>query len=214
MDLLSSSQIYLIHCNAMAKHSTKSILILAFLPLLVLVKADCNSTQTSAATNRFIEIYNLPEPPQLPVQRMFRVEDISNRLTIDTDAETCVNHPFSYRGTLALTTEACDAMTGGTWGTYTTSQIMGRLHSWKAPVLILIFLFPRPPLGIATWIFTLVHLCGDPVDTIASLLALEFIQRDEPDGSLFPHYNVSYAFRLQRILIGKTPNFTTARAIG
>lgn len=152
----------------MAKHSTK--LLLVFLPLLVLVTADCDSAQTVAATNRFIETYNFPEPPQLPIQRIFRFEDLSNGLPIDTDAETCVNHPFSYRGTKALNIEACDALTGGTWGAYTTSEIMGRFHSWKAPVLILIFLFPRPPLGIATWIFTLVHLCGDPVDTIASLL--------------------------------------------
>ena len=168
VDVLYSSQIYLIDCSAMAKPSTK--LLLVFLPLLVLVKADCDSAQTSAANNRFTEIYNLPEPAQLPIQHSFRFEDFSNELIIDTDAETCVSHPFSYRGTLALKTEACVAITGGTWGTYTTSEIMGRLHSWKAPVVILIFLFPRPPLGIATWIFTLVHLCGDPVDTIASLL--------------------------------------------
>jgi len=52
------------------------------------------------------------------------------------------------------------------------------------------------------------------VDAVASLLALELLQSDEPTGDQFRQFNLSCAFRLQRILIGKTPNFTTARAIG
>jgi len=152
----------------MAKPSTK--LLLVFLSLLVLVRADCNATEKEMATRVFTGTYGFPELPQLPGQEIFRLEIFSNQIIIDTGAETCVDHPFSYQGSLALTYEACVAITNGTWGVYTTSEIMGRLHSWKAPVLILIFLFPRAPLGVATWIFTLVHLCGDPVDTIASLL--------------------------------------------
>ena len=51
-------------------------------------------------------------------------------------------------------------------------------------------------------------------DAVASLLALELLQTDEPTYSEFQHCNVSYAFRSQRILVGKTLNLTTARAIG
>lgn len=152
----------------MAKLSTK--LLLAFLSLLVLVEADCNTTQKEAATSLFINTYNFPELPQLPGRRVFRLENFSPQTLIDTYAETCVDHPFSYQGTLALTNEACVAITGGGWEPYVAYEITGRLHSWKAPVIILIFLFPSAPLGIATWIFALMHLCGDPIDTIASLL--------------------------------------------
>jgi CRISPR-associated endonuclease/helicase Cas3 len=51
------------------------------------------------------------------------------------------------------------------------------------------------------------------VDAVGSLLALDSLQCDEPRPSDFRHCNVSMAFRLQRILAGKTPNFTTANAI-
>jgi len=145
-------------------------LILVFFSLLVLVNADCNATQIEAATRLFIETYNLSENSQLQGQKAFLPDILSSKSIIDTNAVTCVRHPFSYNGTLTLTSDSCDAIFGGGWDRYTSSEIMGRLHSWKAPVLILIFLFPRAPLGIATWIFTLVHLCGDPIDTIASLL--------------------------------------------
>jgi CRISPR-associated endonuclease/helicase Cas3 len=52
------------------------------------------------------------------------------------------------------------------------------------------------------------------IDAVASLLALELLQSDEPSHDEFQHYNVSFVFRLQRILVGKTPNLTTATAIG
>ena len=50
--------------------------------------------------------------------------------------------------------------------------------TWKAPLAQLIFLFPRPPLGASVEIFTILHLMGDSIDTIASLLyTLEVCQR-------------------------------------
>jgi CRISPR-associated endonuclease/helicase Cas3 len=52
------------------------------------------------------------------------------------------------------------------------------------------------------------------VDAVASLLALELLQHDEPDYADLHGYNVATVFRSQRILVGKTPNLTTARAIG
>ncbi len=52
------------------------------------------------------------------------------------------------------------------------------------------------------------------VDSVTSLLSLDHLQGDETKGDLVAQYGVSGVFRLQRILIGKTPNFTTARAIG
>jgi CRISPR-associated endonuclease/helicase Cas3 len=56
--------------------------------------------------------------------------------------------------------------------------------------------------------------CPLTVDAVTSLLALEALQIEEPSHRDLRHYNVPFAFRAQRILVGKTPNFTTARSIG
>ena len=45
---------------------------------------------------------------------------------------------------------------------------------------------------------------------IASMLALSVLQNEEVDLKKLRGFGVSRAFRLQRILVGKTPNFTTA----
>lgn len=41
---------------------------------------------------------------------------------------------------------------------------------WKIPMVLLLIQFARPPLALHTHLFTLLHLLGDPVNTIASLL--------------------------------------------
>jgi CRISPR-associated endonuclease/helicase Cas3 len=52
------------------------------------------------------------------------------------------------------------------------------------------------------------------IDAVASLLSLKYLQSDYPESTLFRYFNITTAFRVQRILVGKTPNFTTAFAIG
>lgn len=77
---------------------------------------------------------------------------------------------FNY--TLALTQNACQAITGGNngWTIYPTRDILNRLTVWKLPLLQLVAQFPRPPLNISVETFVIVHLLGDPIDTIWSLL--------------------------------------------
>lgn len=53
-----------------------------------------------------------------------------------------------------------------------------------------------------------------PPDAIASLLSLPGLHPPEPESDRLRAHGVTAAFRLQRILVGKTPNFTTARAVG
>ncbi|MEI6772036.1 MAG: type I-U CRISPR-associated helicase/endonuclease Cas3 [Planctomycetota bacterium] len=52
------------------------------------------------------------------------------------------------------------------------------------------------------------------VDAIASLLSLPEVQYDKPNSNDLRAYGCAKAFRLQRILVGKTPNFTTTIAVG
>ncbi|HEX5271984.1 MAG TPA: hypothetical protein VFW33_15915, partial [Gemmataceae bacterium] len=56
--------------------------------------------------------------------------------------------------------------------------------------------------------------CPLSLDGVATLLAAEFLQGDAPNQRALHSCNIRTAFRLQRILVGKTPNFTTAAAIG
>ena len=41
---------------------------------------------------------------------------------------------------------------------------------WKLPLLQLIVLFPRPPFGLFIDTFAIVHMFGDPIDTLGSLM--------------------------------------------
>jgi len=52
------------------------------------------------------------------------------------------------------------------------------------------------------------------VDAVASTLALRELQKEEPIAAILKAYDLVRAFRLQRILVGKTPNFTTTVAVG
>jgi CRISPR-associated endonuclease/helicase Cas3 len=52
------------------------------------------------------------------------------------------------------------------------------------------------------------------IDAAASVLGLPHLHGERKGRPVLPSFGVSVAFRLQRILVGKTPNFTTALAIG
>lgn len=51
-------------------------------------------------------------------------------------------------------------------------------------------------------------------DAVGSLLSLPALQRDAIRKDSLTQSGVSAIFRCQRILVGKTPNLTAARAIG
>lgn len=71
----------------------------------------------------------------------------------------------------SLTQEACAQIAGPGWTYYPAADIWTRLTAWKFPLLQLVAQFPRPPLNFWVECFVIVHLLGDPVDTIKYLLA-------------------------------------------
>ncbi|KAK3380507.1 hypothetical protein B0T24DRAFT_664495 [Lasiosphaeria ovina] len=82
---------------------------------------------------------------------------------------------------LSLTHDVCLAITGS-WALYEQQDIWNRIVTWKLPLLTLLFQFSRPPFAFRLWtntnVFMLVHLVGNPINTIASLLAtLDACQR-------------------------------------
>ena len=71
---------------------------------------------------------------------------------------------------LALTQSACDNIAGAQWTEYPGEDIWTRMTTWKFPLLQLVFSFPRPPLSWRVQAFVIVHLLGDPIDTIQNLI--------------------------------------------
>ena len=70
----------------------------------------------------------------------------------------------------ALTQAACVAIAGSDWAYYPAADIWTRLTTWKFPLLQLVASFPRPPLSFSVECFVIVHVLGDPIDTIKNLL--------------------------------------------
>ena len=71
----------------------------------------------------------------------------------------------------SLTLVACAAIAGLAWTYYPGVDTWTRLTTWKFPLLQLVASFPRPPLSLKVNCFVILHLLGDPIDTIKSLLA-------------------------------------------
>ena len=70
----------------------------------------------------------------------------------------------------ALTQGACAGIAGSDWTYCSAADIWTRLTTWKFPLLQLVASFPRPPLSFWVECFVVLHLLGDPVDTIKNLL--------------------------------------------
>lgn len=71
----------------------------------------------------------------------------------------------------SLTQASCAAIAGSDWTYYPPADIWTRLTTWKFPLFQLVATFPRPPLSFSVECFVIVHLLGDPVDTIQNLMA-------------------------------------------
>jgi hypothetical protein len=56
------------------------------------------------------------------------------------------------------------------WTAYPISDIWNRIVVWKLPLLQLLSQFPRPPLGLSVEMGVMMHLLGDPIDSVASML--------------------------------------------
>ncbi|KAF2833561.1 hypothetical protein CC86DRAFT_365424 [Ophiobolus disseminans] len=78
--------------------------------------------------------------------------------------------------TRMLTNAACERITGNDgsiwtgWTSYPIPDIWNRIVVWKLPLLQLLSQFPRPPLGPNVETGVMMHLLGDPIDSVSSIL--------------------------------------------
>ena len=90
--------------------------------------------------------------------------------------KTCLpTSDIFFPGTTLLTDATCHKVSGttpsiGSWTMYPKEDIWTRIVTWKLPLFQLVAQFPRPPLGLAVESLTIVHLLGDPVDSMMSML--------------------------------------------
>ncbi|KAK0637456.1 hypothetical protein B0T17DRAFT_614045 [Bombardia bombarda] len=78
---------------------------------------------------------------------------------------------------ISITNDVCLQITNSThdsWTIYDNAGIWNRIVTWKLPLVTLLFQFARPPFAWRLWtntnVFILLHLVGDPLNTITSLL--------------------------------------------
>ena len=80
------------------------------------------------------------------------------------------NAQFATADNASLTQEACVSKVGSGWTPYPVPDIWTRLTTWKFPLMQLVASFPRPPLSLTVEFFVILHLLGDPINTMESLL--------------------------------------------
>ena len=78
--------------------------------------------------------------------------------------------PEPSLNTASLTQEACQAIVGPGWTWYPKADIFSRMTAWRFPLFQLVATFPRPPLSFNVNLFVILHLLGDPIDTIRNLM--------------------------------------------
>jgi hypothetical protein len=104
--------------------------------------------------------------------------------------ETCAaGSDIFFEETRMQTNAACERITGSVgsiwkdWTPYPISDVWNRIVVWKLPLLQLLSQFPRPPLGPSVETGVLLHLLGDPIDSVSCiLLTLAMCQKRAGDA--------------------------------
>jgi hypothetical protein len=78
-------------------------------------------------------------------------------------------HPQDDQSRLTLTYEACIHYVGIESTRYTRQDVYDRVVLWRVPLIALIATTTLPALGVATKLFTILHLIADPIDALWSL---------------------------------------------
>ena len=78
--------------------------------------------------------------------------------------------PYYNQSILALTFKGCVDAVDRSTTPYSRQGVYDRAVLWRVPLLALWLTATLPPFDIHTQIFTLLHLVGDPIDSIWSLL--------------------------------------------
>ena len=89
-------------------------------------------------------------------------------------------HPYDNQSRICLRYDACVAYAGEAYTEYTTQDFWDIISAWRIPLIALIATTPLPAFGFSSWIFAIVHMLADPIDTLWSLFyKLSLARRNE-----------------------------------
>ncbi|KAH8901699.1 hypothetical protein GQ53DRAFT_835371 [Thozetella sp. PMI_491] len=99
----------------------------------------------------------------------------------DTAAQFCVYDPITHqienKGLIYLTEPACERLCGDGFGYWQIQDTLLRLFIWLVPTLVLLAHFHFAPLGLVNDLQVLIHVLGDPIDSMWSMLTRQEINR-------------------------------------
>ncbi|MCJ1384674.1 hypothetical protein MMC17_007792 [Xylographa soralifera] len=78
-------------------------------------------------------------------------------------------HPYDNQSRICLKYDACVLYAGTSYTEYTTQDFWDIISAWRIPLIALIATTPLPALGFSSWIFAIIHMLADPIDTLWSL---------------------------------------------
>lgn len=96
--------------------------------------------------------------------------ELARTLNASDPQSPSLYHPGGDLSKLTLTYAACKNAVGIDWVPYEVHGVYDRLILWRVPLIALIATTTLPALGFWRQVFTIIHLIGDPIDTVWSLL--------------------------------------------
>ncbi|KAK3361998.1 hypothetical protein B0T24DRAFT_99711 [Lasiosphaeria ovina] len=97
----------------------------------------------------------------------------------DTATQYCDydNGVLNNPNRIFLTFQGCERLCGDGYGTWAISDILLRITLWVTPAIILLAHYHFPPLGPGNYGAVMVHILGDPIDTLWCLLIRITVRR-------------------------------------
>jgi len=91
--------------------------------------------------------------------------DTANQVCIRDQAGAILN-----LNRIFITRQACNSLCGNGFGFWPSQDILLRVFLWVVPAIVLISHFHFPPLAVSNYGAILVHILGDPIDSLWSML--------------------------------------------
>jgi hypothetical protein len=100
--------------------------------------------------------------------------------------------------TIVLTLTGCRQKCGESWAAFPWDESIQKLSTWLIPVLLLLGTLHFPPLPALYNVFSVVHVLGDPIDAIWSMLTKREGARRSLAFTQRTHHKRGYSYRCHR----------------
>ena len=94
---------------------------------------------------------------------------IAQELYKNNPRDPALYHPHDNQSRITLLYDACVTYVGTDATRYSRQDVYDRVLLWRVPLIALVATTTLPSLGLATKVFTIIHLIADPIDTLWSL---------------------------------------------